>query len=131
MPVELLLNHYMSGVDRENRPANRMGFAVFATQNPISFDYRKPLSPALLNRFQMISIKEYKPEEIEVIANSFCSKVEDAQKETKEYLAARTYAKNHGFLSPNIRTLINNCGKKRKCEENIDDRVYKKVCYEL
>ena len=130
MPVELLLNHYMSGVDKDNQPATKMGFAVFATQNPISFDFRKPLSPALLNRFQMITIKEYKPEEIKVIANTLCNKAEDAQKEANQYVAARTYAKNHGFLKPNIRTLINNTGKKRKCEEDIDDRANKKACFE-
>ena len=118
MPVELLLNQYMSGVDKEGLCAKKMGFTVLATQNPISFDFRKPLSAALLNRFQMIVLKEYKQEEIKMIAHSFCKKEDEAQKEAEQYINARNHAKDNGFLRPNLRRLINVCGEKRKAEED-------------
>ncbi|WP_298625125.1 hypothetical protein [uncultured Legionella sp.] len=120
MPVELLLNQYMSGLDKDGKCATKMGFAVLATQNPISFDFRKQLSAALLNRFQKIVLKEYKPEEIKTITKLFCENEDEAQKEADKYISAREHAKSKGFLRPNVRELINICGTKRKAEDDVD-----------
>ena len=116
----------MSGIDKEGQCAKKMGFAVLATQNPISFDFRKPLSAALLNRFQMIVLKEYKPEEIKMIAHSFCKKEDEAKKEAEQYISARNHAKDNGFLRPNLRRLINVCGEKRKAEDD-DTESHKRI----
>jgi MoxR-like ATPase len=63
-PVEKILNALMSGVDLEGRAAERAGFLVIGTQNPIFFPNRQPQSPAFTNRFYKIDVKEYSPAEL-------------------------------------------------------------------
>ncbi len=40
---------------------------LIATQNPISFGGRKPLSPALTNRFQTIKLDDYSLDDLGII----------------------------------------------------------------
>ncbi|MES2998510.1 MAG: hypothetical protein V4700_04225 [Pseudomonadota bacterium] len=68
-PLEKTLNALMSGQDLQGNKAERSGFFIFATQNPISYLYRQPLSPALANRFYKIELKDYLPCELEEILN--------------------------------------------------------------
>lgn len=66
-PVEKILNALLSGVDLTGKPAQQAGFLVIATQNPITFANRQPLSPALANRFYKIDVKDYSLAELQRI----------------------------------------------------------------
>ncbi|BBB15460.1 AAA ATPase containing von Willebrand factor type A domain [Candidatus Rickettsiella viridis] len=66
-PIENLLNALMSGVDLEGKEAEKPGFLVIGTQNPINFANRSPLSKALQNRFHKVEVKPYRTEELQAI----------------------------------------------------------------
>lgn len=123
MPVEHLLNYYLSGRDLKGKIAQQPGFCVLATQNPISYDYRRSLSPALLNRFHLVCVKEYKKEEIYQIAKSLCANPEEAEEQAEQFISARDYSDLKSLVRPNVRTLVHQCSfLKRGAQEELDSQ---------
>lgn len=52
-----MLNHFMMGVDEDNKPATRPGFMMIATQNPPSFQGRVEEDPAIRKRIIKIKLE--------------------------------------------------------------------------
>lgn len=66
--IEVLLNSFMSGYDLNARSAQKPGFLLFATQNPILYKGRDILSEAVHKRFTEVDVAEYTREELIAIA---------------------------------------------------------------
>ena len=65
--LERLLNALLAGHDLTNKIANRPGFRLIGTQNPISMQGRKATTLALQHRLQHVYLKAYSTEEIHEI----------------------------------------------------------------
>lgn len=72
LPLEDVLNALMMGVDPDGNPAQRPGFMVIATQNPIDFPGRQKLSEALENRFRKLQLRDYQIAELLKIITHKC-----------------------------------------------------------
>lgn len=93
--IEKLLNAFLSGHDLENKPAKNPGFFIIGTQNPVTYVGRKPLSPALINRFQIIDLNPYTPSELLEIKTHCIQDAKQASKNLAAYLRAKQHAINH------------------------------------
>lgn len=97
LPLEELLNNYLSGVDEHGNVAENKGFTLIATQNPITFAKRQSLSPALLNRFQKINLKNYPTEELIDIMTHLSDDSEFAKKSVEQFNTALSIANDREF----------------------------------
>lgn len=79
--IEKSLNIFMMGRDLLGKEANKPGFYVIATQNPIDFNDREDLSPALKNRFRIVKNNNDYPQKelIDILKNN--KKVDDLSAE--------------------------------------------------
>lgn len=96
-PFEKLLNKLLSGYDENGQPANKPGFTIIATQNPLSYADRQVLSTAQENRFTKIIINDYPEHELREIAYHYCPRPE-ADQIVEEFITARKYAEIHGLF---------------------------------
>lgn len=90
--LEKILNRLMSGVDMEGNAAEKQGFFVVATQNPITYKGRQALSPAMENRFVKISLPEYTTDELMQIAAKKGLSVYLATQLVEDYLVSHKIA---------------------------------------
>jgi len=88
LPLETLLNDYLSGVDVNGSKPNKQGFTLIATQNPITYAKRQPLSTALQNRFQKINLKNYPLAELTEIMAQLSNSNEFAEKQVQQFSRA-------------------------------------------
>ena len=84
LKLESILNPLLSGKDSNGNPPARPGFFIIGTQNPPTYSNREQLSPALINRMQMIKLKQYTRDELIHITKD--------EKVVDQYLIARAYA---------------------------------------
>ncbi len=105
---EELWNAVLSGYDLDGQPAQEPGFFVFATQNPVSFHGRKPLSKALMNRMMLFNLNHYSESElVSILELKHKLPSQEARTLTEQYLEARSYASQHRlFPPPNPRAIF-------------------------
>lgn len=112
-PDEILLNTLLSGYDDQGQPPKIPGFFIMATQNPISFAKRKPLSKALSNRFMIVNFKEYSREELDTILKvQFLLPESLRKKRLDDYFKSREKAYEYKLVpAPNPRNLFKRAKK--------------------
>lgn len=101
-PLESLLNSLMMGVDNKGQLAQRKGFFVIGTYNPIGSG-RRILSQALENRFRKIELLDYTEKDL----NKFLTaKYKDIPENVREYFSYK-YAQAKNTSEPyNFRDLL-------------------------
>jgi hypothetical protein len=120
LPFEKLMNHLISGYDLQGKRAEKSGFMILATQNPIDFSNRQKLSAALINRFLKIELKNYSNKELYDIGNRICHNQDIANIYVSEYIAARDYAKKHNKIpEPTPGDLFSYLGKLLSQQEEV------------
>lgn len=84
--LEKPLNAYLFGHDQNGVKSSEPGFFVLGTENPASYPGRHPLSPALKNRFQVITLPTYLPHELIEIAEYYGMAPSSARTLTHSFL---------------------------------------------
>jgi hypothetical protein len=117
LPGELIgsiFNIFMTNVDLQGQKAERKGFFVIATQNPISFSGRKKLLFPLENRFQKIVWQDYPENELlEILLNKDID-FEVAEQLIKEFTEAKQIAIKKGIHIPTLRDLLSEAEKPKE-----------------
>lgn len=101
-PLESLLNSLMMGVDNRGQTANRKGFYVVGTYNPIGSG-RRILSPAVENRFRKIELADYTEKDL----NKFlAAKYEDIPENIRLYFSHKYVQAKETTQPYNFRDLL-------------------------
>lgn len=99
LPLEAIINKVL---DQNSCP----GFLIIAAQNPLSYGNRKPLSPALLSRFQPVEIKDYpKQELVKILTQSFDLRQEIAEHYVEQHYQKKLDAELWNESAPTFREL--------------------------
>jgi adenylate kinase family enzyme len=106
MPLETLLNSLLSSTTPEGQSAEKPGFFVIGTQNPIQYGHRSAYSKAFLNRFQKLDLKDYAEEDLKIITTSMTNDSDKTKKLVDYFLEAQAYAKQNRKLIPSPRDLF-------------------------
>lgn len=100
------LNAYLMGHTPEGGLADKPGFMVFATQNPISMPGRQPLSKAIARRLTALSVEPYNPQEMTDILSKMGLTTNIASRLIQAYQRDRDFAiKHHCSPTPTFRDL--------------------------
>ena len=103
---EALLNALLMGYTPEGIPPQKTGFAIIATQNPITQPGRRKPSTALARRSITLPIPAYTKEEMQLILSSYGLPQKDAIDCVSVYIEKRRFAEQHNqHPAPTFRDL--------------------------
>lgn len=136
--LEDLLNQFLSGVDLLGNKAEREGFMVFASQNPSSFEGRKSLSLALVNRLHALQMDSFTEVELRKIAHSvenpdaFVKAFLNAQKDFPDTINMRSfYTLLNAEMKPSqIFDQLTQLMGRVKAQNNYDQRYFNELKFQ-
>ncbi len=112
--IERKFNAYVEGLDMKGRRAIKPGFFVIGTQNPPTFEGRKILSDAVLNRLKNLELGEYsKVELVEVIQAVYGFNNFESNDIAQDFWRAKTFASSNQLVpEPTSRGVFSYCLEK-------------------
>ncbi len=117
--MERLLNALLMGKTPEGRPAEKPGFMVIATQNPITRAGRRAASPALARRFITKVIADYSDEEKQHILQHKGLTPNEANVLVTAYNKQATFAQKHQLSpEPTFRDVLKTAKLVIKCRHD-------------